>query len=187
MGYMVFDEIDKSASHVLLGQVGSYFIKTNQGRVRSRLIIPEPFFVHSDLTTLIQAADIIAYTISWGLRLKGMNSPKRNTTRRSRSRALRVFVIFSSVNWRRLNSVRHRVRIDLQMQYARCCCGHTATLDGAHFQKTEGLKLVQCAEQIGLRAVGQPSECRNRLRLCIAYRPQQAAIIRREDPDESLG
>ncbi len=78
MGYMVFDEIDKSASHVLLGQVGSYFIKTNQGRVRSRLIIPEPFFVHSDLTTLIQVADIIAYTISWGLRLKGMNSPKRN-------------------------------------------------------------------------------------------------------------
>jgi hypothetical protein len=104
-----------------------------------------------------------------------------------RSRALRVFVIFSSVNWRRLNSVRHRVRIDLQMQYARSCRGHTATLDGAHFQKTEGLKLVQCAEQIGLRAVGQPSECRNRLRLCIAYRPQQAAIIRREDPDESLG
>lgn len=78
MGYLVFDELDKSASHVLLDQVGSYFIKTGAGRTRSRLIIPEPFFVHSDLTTLVQVADVIAYTISWGLRLKGMVEPKRN-------------------------------------------------------------------------------------------------------------
>lgn len=77
MGYLVFDEIDKSASHILLGQVSSYFIKTNNGRTRSRLIIPEPFFVHSDLTSLVQVADIIAYTISWGLRLPGMNEPAR--------------------------------------------------------------------------------------------------------------
>ncbi|WP_204985419.1 DUF3800 domain-containing protein [Mesorhizobium japonicum] len=45
--------------------------------MRSRLIIPEPFFVHSDLTTLIQLTDIVAYVISWGLRLKGMNAPSR--------------------------------------------------------------------------------------------------------------
>lgn len=77
MGYLVFDEVDKSASHMLLGQVGSYFIKTRNGRARSRLIIPEPFFVHSDLTSLVQVADIIAYTISWGLRLPGMNEPSR--------------------------------------------------------------------------------------------------------------
>jgi hypothetical protein len=69
--------MDKSASHVLLGQVGSYFIRTGAGRTRSRLIIPEPFFIHSDLTTLVRLADIIAYTISWGLRLKGMIQPKR--------------------------------------------------------------------------------------------------------------
>lgn len=77
MGYLVFDEIDKSASHILLGQVSSYFIKTRNGRTRSRLIIPEPFFVHSDLTSLVQVADIIAYTISWGLRLPGMHEPAR--------------------------------------------------------------------------------------------------------------
>ncbi|PSJ51359.1 DUF3800 domain-containing protein [Kumtagia ephedrae] len=77
MGYLVFDELDKSASHVLLGQVASYFIKTRAGRARSRLIIPEPFFVHSDLTTLVQLADIIAYAISWGLRLKGMTKECR--------------------------------------------------------------------------------------------------------------
>jgi hypothetical protein len=77
MGYLIFDELDKAQSHVLLGQVSSYFIKTTNGRVRSRLIIPEPFFVHSDLTTLIQLTDIVAYVISWGLRLKGMVAPSR--------------------------------------------------------------------------------------------------------------
>lgn len=77
MGYLVFDELDKARSHVLLDQVASYFVKTRNGRTRSRLIIPEPFFVHSDLTTLIQIADIVAYVISWGLRLKGMTLPLR--------------------------------------------------------------------------------------------------------------
>jgi len=41
------------------------------------LVIPEPFFVHSDLTTGIQIADLIAYIIFWGLRLKGMTKPVR--------------------------------------------------------------------------------------------------------------
>lgn len=77
MGYLVFDEIDKSASHILLGQVNRYFIRTKAGRTRSRLIIPEPFFVHSDLTTIVQLADIVAYAISWGLRLPGMSEDAR--------------------------------------------------------------------------------------------------------------
>lgn len=77
MGYLIFDELDKAKSHVLLGQVSSYFIRTRNGRTRSRLIIPEPFFVHSDLTTLIQVADIVAYVISWGLRLNGMAAQAR--------------------------------------------------------------------------------------------------------------
>lgn len=77
MGYLVFDELDKSASHVLLNQVAHYFVRTKNGRTRSRLIIPEPFFVHSDLTTMVQVADLIAYTLSWGVRLTGMNEPKR--------------------------------------------------------------------------------------------------------------
>jgi len=47
------------------------------GRQRSGLVIPEPFFVHSDLTTGIQIADLIAYIISWGMRLKGMTEPIR--------------------------------------------------------------------------------------------------------------
>jgi hypothetical protein len=77
MGFLVFDELDKSASHILLGQIASYFQKTRNGRTRSRLIVPEPFFVHSDLTAMIQMTDIVAYVISWGLRLRGMPASPR--------------------------------------------------------------------------------------------------------------
>ncbi|MCY4461966.1 MAG: DUF3800 domain-containing protein [Albidovulum sp.] len=78
MGYIVFDELDKSASRVLLKQVGKYFLSTEKGKIRSRLIIPEPFFVHSDLTTMVQVADLVAYIISWGVRLRYMDEPKRH-------------------------------------------------------------------------------------------------------------
>lgn len=68
-GVVVFDELEKSRSHILIGQMEEYFIKTATGRMRSRLILPQPFFVHSDLTTLIQVADLLAYTILWGWRM----------------------------------------------------------------------------------------------------------------------
>jgi len=77
MGYLVFDELDRSASHILLTQVAEYFQRTVKGKSRSRLIIPEPFFVHSDLTTLVQVADLVAYVISWGVKLPHMNEPRR--------------------------------------------------------------------------------------------------------------
>jgi Protein of unknown function (DUF3800) len=90
MGYLVFDERDKSESHILLSQVGQYFIRTANGRTRSRLIIPEPFFVHSDLTSLVQVADIIAYVISWGVRLPGMTEPARAELRDVVTEVLRL-------------------------------------------------------------------------------------------------
>ena len=76
-GIIVFDELEKSQSHILINQIENYFKKTTKGRLRSNLVIPEPFFVHSDLTTGIQIADLIAYIISWGLRLNGMDEPVR--------------------------------------------------------------------------------------------------------------
>lgn len=77
MGFLILDELDKAASHVLLGQISNYFKRTRKGRARARLIVPEPLFVHSDLTTIIQVADIVAYAINWGLRLSGMKEPAR--------------------------------------------------------------------------------------------------------------
>lgn len=76
-GIIVFDELEKTKSHLLISQIENYFKKTIKGRTRSSLIIPEPFFVHSDLTTGVQIADIIAYLICWGFRLEGMNQTFR--------------------------------------------------------------------------------------------------------------
>jgi hypothetical protein len=77
-GVVVFDELDKSQSHILLGQMSAYFLGTRTGRQRSSRIVPEPFFVHSDLTTGILLADLVAYILSHNVRLARMTNPKRD-------------------------------------------------------------------------------------------------------------
>jgi hypothetical protein len=77
MGIIVFDELEKSRSHVLVDQSHRYFRDLKTGQARAKRILPEPFFVHSDLTTGIQLADIVAYTISWGVRFKSLVKPAR--------------------------------------------------------------------------------------------------------------
>lgn len=77
MGVVVFDELDKIKSHLLLGQMTEYFINTKKGQERASLIIPEPFFVHSDLTMGVQIVDLAAYILAWGFRIKTMSKPCR--------------------------------------------------------------------------------------------------------------
>lgn len=78
MGIVVFDELEKSRSHLLVDQMDRYFKYTEKGRYRASQVIPEPFFVHSDLTTGIQLADMAAYVLSWGFRrATGLNKPAR--------------------------------------------------------------------------------------------------------------
>ncbi|HEY4831797.1 MAG TPA: DUF3800 domain-containing protein [Waddliaceae bacterium] len=81
-GIMVFDELDRSASHLLLGQMDKYFKKTTKGRYRAGLIIPEPFFVHSDLTAGIQVVDFVAYIISWNFRVGKLDKAPREELNR---------------------------------------------------------------------------------------------------------
>jgi hypothetical protein len=76
-GVIVFDELEKTQSHLLIDQCHRYFKDTAIGHHRSSLIVPEPFFVHSDLTTGIQLADLAAYVISWGFRTAAMQKPAR--------------------------------------------------------------------------------------------------------------
>ena len=76
-GIVVFDELEKSASHILLTQMDKYFKNTAKGRLRSSLVIPEPFFVHSELTTGIQVVDLMAYVLSWNFRVGVLNKPGR--------------------------------------------------------------------------------------------------------------
>lgn len=77
MGVVVFDELEKSRCHLLVNQMEEYFLKTTKGRMRSSRIVPEPFFVHSDLTTAIQLADLVAYITSWGVQVGNMEAPAR--------------------------------------------------------------------------------------------------------------
>jgi Protein of unknown function (DUF3800) len=77
-GLIVFDELDVTQSKRVAAQILDYFENTSTGRRRATRILPEPFFVHSDLTTLVQVADLIAYCINWGLRFEGqMTAPVR--------------------------------------------------------------------------------------------------------------
>ncbi len=77
LGLVVFDELERVQSHLLIEQMNHYFQATWKGRTRASQIIPEPFFVHSELTTGVQLADLVAYILSWGFRLPGMTEPAR--------------------------------------------------------------------------------------------------------------
>ncbi len=71
-GLVVFDELEKSKAHGLVQQMAAYFIGHPEGQYRSARIVPEPFFVHSDLTTGVFLADLTAYILGWGWRLGRM-------------------------------------------------------------------------------------------------------------------
>lgn len=81
LGLVVFDELERVQSHILIEQMNRYFQDTWTGRSRSSRIIPEPFFVHSELTTGVQIADLVAYLLSWGFRIPGMSEPAREELR----------------------------------------------------------------------------------------------------------
>ncbi len=78
MGVVVFDELEKVQAHILLGQMAQYFRETAKGRMRAARVIPEPFFVHSHLTTAVQLADIVAYLVAWGVRVGTMTRSARS-------------------------------------------------------------------------------------------------------------
>ncbi len=66
LGLVIFDELERSRCHLLINQMSLYFRNTGRGRMRAARIIPEPFFVHSELSTAVQIADLVAYIIAWG-------------------------------------------------------------------------------------------------------------------------
>jgi hypothetical protein len=80
-GLVVFDELEKSLAKNLIQRMASYFLGTSTGRFRSSLIVPEPFFVHSELTTGVFLADLAAYILGWGWRDPKMPQPAREELR----------------------------------------------------------------------------------------------------------
>ena len=80
-GLLVMDELDHGQARLLIAQMSEYFQRTRFGRARCRRIVPQPFFVHSELTTGVQIADLVAYVLSWNVRLEGMERPSRSELR----------------------------------------------------------------------------------------------------------
>ena len=76
-GLIVCDELEKSKAKHLVQRMAAYFLGTTSGNLFSSLIVPEPFFVHSELTTGVFLADLAAYLLSWGWRLPAMTKSRR--------------------------------------------------------------------------------------------------------------
>lgn len=79
-GLLVMDEVDKSADRRFVRRLESYFTRTQTGRYRTTWIVPTPFFVSSDMTYPVQAADLAIYCVNWGFRLpsRGMDKQVRS-------------------------------------------------------------------------------------------------------------
>ena len=78
-GLLVMDETSKEQDRRFVRQMERYFTGTQAGRSRTARIIPVPFFVSSDMTYAVQAADVCIYCVNWGFRLpkQGMAAPAR--------------------------------------------------------------------------------------------------------------
>lgn len=78
-GLLVFDESDTVEDRRFVGRLERYFTRTTKGRYRTSWIVPTPFFVASDMTYAVQAADMCIYCVNWGFRLpkRGMDAPVR--------------------------------------------------------------------------------------------------------------
>lgn len=77
-GLLVMDETDKELDRRFVQKMESYFTKTAVGQQRSKWIVPSPFFVSSDMSYPVQAADVCLYCINWGFRVgQDMNQPVR--------------------------------------------------------------------------------------------------------------
>jgi len=79
-GLLVMDETDKAEDRRFVRRMEKYFTRTQSGRYRTSKIVPTPFFVSSDMTYPVQAADVCIYCLNWGFRLpvRGMTADVRN-------------------------------------------------------------------------------------------------------------
>ena len=71
-GILVLDEVEATEDRRFIRRMEAYFGKTTTGRYRSRWVVPTPFFVSSEMTYAVQAADVCIYCVNWGFRLPGI-------------------------------------------------------------------------------------------------------------------
>ena len=80
-GVLVMDETEKHQDRRLVARLEKHFTSTDTRRLRSGWIVPTPFFVSSDMTYAVQAADVCIYFTNWGFRI-----PSRGMRTRSQGR-----------------------------------------------------------------------------------------------------
>jgi len=68
-GLIVMDETEKTEDRRFVQRLERYFTYTQTGRYRRARIVPSPFFVSSDMTYPVQAADVCIYCVNYGFRL----------------------------------------------------------------------------------------------------------------------
>jgi len=78
-GLLVMDETDRTEDPRFVRRLERYFTLSQTGRYRSARIVPSPFFVSSDMTYPIQAADVCIYCVNHAFRIPswGMDAPVR--------------------------------------------------------------------------------------------------------------
>lgn len=78
-GLFVMDQTEKQNDKRFLKRLHDYYTKTFTGQQRTQWIVPEPFFVDSELAPGVQAADLCLYCINWGFRRNewGFTGPNR--------------------------------------------------------------------------------------------------------------
>lgn len=78
-GLVVMDETEKAEDRRFVQRLERYFTRTDTGRYRTARIVPSPFFVSSDMSYPVQAADVCIYCVNLGFRLpsRGMSAPTR--------------------------------------------------------------------------------------------------------------
>lgn len=107
---LVFDEVENSESRRFIRTTREYFRRTEIGRALSERILPEPFFVHSDLTTLVQVADIVCYALNWGYRTERMDRPVREEMREFGELAASLMWRESQADCEALRALRYTTR-----------------------------------------------------------------------------
>lgn len=78
-GLIIMDEVEKIDDRRFVKKMENYFQRTQSGKLRTKWVVPVPFFVNSEMAYPVQLADLIIYCVNWGFRKSGigMNGESR--------------------------------------------------------------------------------------------------------------
>lgn len=76
-GLLLLDRVEQVFDSKFTKQVYNYFLQTDNGRKRSRYIVPEPLFVDSVNSYFIELADMCIYLLNWGYRKNCFQNEER--------------------------------------------------------------------------------------------------------------